>query len=158
MKILTNIFVSLFYTGYIKIIPPGTFASFISILLIYPFIEFKLLDFKILIFLFLLIFLLSIYFIKKFSSYTSTHDSGIIVIDEFLGMFLIFIFYEKVFIVNTVTTLLAIFIVFRFFDIFKIFPANIIDKKMNNPLGVILDDIVASIYTIISLYCVNIYV
>ena len=155
MKILTNIFVSLFYTGYIKIVPPGTFASFISILLIYPLIEFKLLDFKILIFLFLLIFLLSIYFIKKFSSYTSTHDSGIIVIDEFLGIFLIFIFYEKVFIVNTVTTLLAIFIVFRFFDIF---PANIIDKKMNNSLGVILDDIVASIYTIILLYCINIYV
>ena len=158
MKILTNIFVSLFYTGYIKIVPPGTFASFISILLIYPIIEYKLLDIKILVFLFVLTFILSIYFINKFSSYTGTHDSGKIVIDEFLGIFLIFIFYEKIFIINTVLTLLLIFIIFRFFDIFKIFPANLIDKKMNNSLGVILDDIVASIYTIMFLFCINIYV
>jgi len=41
------------------------------------------------------------------------------------------------------------FLLFRFFDIVKIFPCNIIDKKMKNSLGVMLDDIVASIYVII---------
>ena len=30
----------------------------------------------------------------------------------------------------------------------KIFPANLIDKKMLNSLGVILDDIIAGIYTV----------
>ena len=38
---LTNLFVSLFYSGYIKILPSGTFGSFISILILFPLIEFN---------------------------------------------------------------------------------------------------------------------
>ena len=96
-------------------------------------------------------------FIKRFSLYTKSHDSSIIVIDEFLGVYLIFIFYDYVFINNDILTIILIFILFRFFDITKIFPANIIDKKMNNALGVLLDDIIAGIYTITILYILNVY-
>jgi len=43
MKNLTNIYISLFYSGYFKIWP-GTFGSLISIFILFPFIEFKLMS------------------------------------------------------------------------------------------------------------------
>ena len=157
MKTLTNIVVSVFFTGYFKIWP-GTFASFISIIILFPMIKFNIFSFTNFICIFILLFILSLYFIKKFSFYSHTHDSGIIVIDEFLGIFLILIFYEYIFFYNDLMMLLLIFILFRFFDITKIYPANIIDKKMKNSLGVLLDDFVASIYTIIILYTINVFI
>ncbi|MDC0045156.1 phosphatidylglycerophosphatase A [Pelagibacteraceae bacterium] len=156
MKKITNFFVSLFYSGYFKIYP-GTFGSFISILILFPIIKYKFLSFEFLIIIFSLIFLLSLFFISKFSSYTNSHDSGVIVIDEFLGVYIIFIFYDYVFTYNDFLTIILIFSIFRFFDITKIFPANIIDKKMNNSLGVLLDDIVAGVYTIITLVVLNVF-
>ena len=155
MKTITNIFVSLFYSGYFKLWP-GTFGSLISIILLYPIVEYNLISLNLFIVFFILIFFLSLFFINKYSFYTNSHDSGIIVIDEFLGIYFIMIFYESIFIYNNLFTLFLIFVLFRFFDITKIFPANIIDKKINNSLGVLLDDLVASIYTIIVLYIFNV--
>ncbi len=156
MRKVSNLFVSLFYSGYFKIYP-GTFGTIISILILFPIIKYKILSFEIIVSFFILIFFLSLFFIKRFSLYTKSHDSSIIVIDEFLGVYLIFIFYDYVFINNDILTIILIFILFRFFDITKIFPANIIDKKMNNALGVLLDDIIAGIYTITILYILNVY-
>ena len=156
MRKITNIFVSLFYSGYFKIYP-GTFGSFISILILFPVIKYKFLSFEIFIIFFILIFILSLFFISKFSTYTKSHDSGVIVIDEFLGIYIIFIFYDYVFIYNDILTIILIFTIFRFFDITKIFPANIIDKKMNNALGVLLDDIVAGVYTIVTIVVLNVF-
>tara|TARA_B100000886_G_scaffold6652_1_gene4226 strand:+ start:1383 stop:1856 length:474 start_codon:yes stop_codon:yes gene_type:complete len=156
MRKITNIFVSLFYSGYFKTYP-GTFGSFISILILFPVIKYKFLSFEIFIIFFLLIFILSLFFISKFSTYTKSHDSGFIVIDEFLGIYIIFIFYDYVFIYNDILTIILIFTIFRFFDITKIFPANIIDKKMNNALGVLLDDIVAGVYTIVAIVVLNVF-
>ena len=157
MKILTNTFISLFYSGYFKIWP-GTFASMVSIAILFPIINFDLISFEMMVSIFVILFVLSLIFINYYSSYTKTHDSGIIVIDEFLGVYLIFIFYDLVYISNNFLTIIFIFILFRFFDITKIFPANIIDKKMKNSLGVLLDDLIASIYTIIFLYSINVFI
>ena len=154
---LTNLFVSLFYSGYIKTIPSGTFGSFVSIIILLPLILFNIISLELFILGFIIIFLLSLYFIKEFSSYNKSHDSKIIVIDEFLGIYLILIFFEQIQIINTYISVFLIFVLFRFFDIVKIFPANIIDKKLNNALGVILDDLVAALYTIIFLYILNAY-
>ncbi len=156
MRIFTNIFVSLFYTGYIKILP-GTFASLISILILFPIVEYNLVSLQIFIIFFIIIFILSLFFINKFSLYTKSQDSNIIVIDEFLGIYLILIFYDIIYFVNSYLTILLVFFLFRFFDIFKIFPANLIDKKMKNSIGVLLDDFIASIYTIIVIYILNVY-
>ncbi len=157
MKNITNIFVSLFYSGYFKIWP-GTFASLISLLILFPLVKFNIIPLFLLISLFILTFILSLFFINKFSSQTKTHDSSIIVIDEFLGIYLIIIFYDLIYISNDILTLILIFVVFRIFDILKVFPANIIDSKMENSLGVLLDDLVASIYTIIILYSINVLI
>ena len=154
---LANFFVSLSFTGYIKIIPPGTFASFLSIVILFPIVEYKIISLEIFIVIFIVIFLLSLFFINKFSSHTQSHDSKIIVIDEFLGIYLILLFYDQIKIINPYVTMMLIFILFRFFDILKIFPANIIDKRLKSAFGVILDDLIAGLYTIIILYILNAY-
>ncbi len=154
---LANFFVSLSFAGYIKIIPPGTFASFLSIVILFPIVEYKIISLEIFVVIFIVIFLLSLFFIDKFSSHTKSHDSKIIVIDEFLGIYLILIFYDQIIIINPYVTIVSIFILFRFFDILKIFPANIVDKKLRSSFGVILDDLIAGIYTTIILYILNAY-
>ena len=154
---LANFFVSLSFAGYIKIIPPGTFASFLSIVILFPIVEYKIISLEIFVVIFFVIFLLSLFFINKFSSHNQSHDSKIIVIDEFLGVYLILIFYDQIKIINAYVTIALIFILFRFFDILKIFPANIVDRKLKSAFGVILDDLIAGIYTIIILYIVNAY-
>jgi len=157
MKNFTNFFISLAFIGYIKTIP-GTFASLVSILFLFPFFYFKILSIKIFFLIFILIFFISLYLIKLYSRQTNTQDSKKIVIDEFIGIFLIFLFYDVIYIFNNFFTIISIFFLFRFFDIIKFFPANLIDKKMLNSLGVILDDIVAAIYTILTLYFINVFI
>ena len=154
---LANFFVSLSFAGYIKIIPPGTFASFLSIIILFPIVEYKIISLEIFVVIFFVIFLLSLFFINKFSSHNQSHDSKIIVIDEFLGIYLILLFYDQIKIINPYVTMILIFILFRFFDILKVFPANIVDKRLKSAFGVILDDLIAGIYTIIILYIVNAY-
>ena len=156
MKKITKIFISLFYIGYFKF-SPGSIGSLISILILFPFFLLEIFSYKLLIFFFIFTFILSIYFINLYSKQNSSHDAKEIIIDEFAGIYLIFLFYDYVFLINNYITLILIFILFRFFDITKIFPANIIDKKIKNPFGVMLDDIIAAIYTILFMYILNVY-
>lgn len=44
------------------------------------------------------------------------------------------------------------FVIFRFFDIVKLPPANWVDKKVKNAWGVMLDDVVAGLYTNVLLH------
>ena len=105
-------------------------------------------------------------FRNKFAKLFKKKDPKEIVIDEFIGQSIpiisysflsffyvgssfdsFFIFFEgRPFIGWLITS----FILFRFFDILKPFPINIIDKKMKNGLGIMLDDIIAGIYSIIA--------
>jgi len=157
MKILTNIFVSIFFIGYIKF-ASGTWGSLASIIIIFPIIKFTSLSFEILVGVFIILFFISNFFINYFSQITETSDSKYIVIDELLGIFIILIFYDFILIYNDFLTLILIFVIFRTFDIVKIFPANIIDKKIKNGFGVIFDDIVAGIYTILTLIILNVFI
>ena len=95
-------------------------------------------------------------------------DSKEIVIDEFLGQSIPFLaLYYLIHIENAfdigrldlnhaLIYFLLFFAFFRFFDILKIFPINIIDKKMKNGLGVVLDDVVAGTYTAIIVYGIKV--
>ena len=105
-------------------------------------------------------------FRHKFAKLFKKNDPKEIVIDEFIGQSIpiisysylsffkvgpsfdsFFIFFEgRPFIGWLITS----FILFRFFDILKPFPINIIDKKMKNGLGIMLDDIIAGIYSTIT--------
>jgi len=50
---------------------------------------------------------------------------------------------------------LAAFLLFRFFDIVKPEPARWFDNRMKNGLGVMLDDVVAALYTLLVLEIVQ---
>ena len=157
MKIFTKLFVSIFYIGYIKF-ASGTWGSIAAILILYPLIKFTILSFETLIIAFIILFFISNLFINFFSNFTNSNDSKHIVIDELLGIFIILIFYDFIFIYNDFITLILIFFIFRLFDIIKIFPANYIDKNLKNGYGVIMDDIVAGIYTIFTLMILNVFI
>ena len=157
MKIFTKLFISIFYIGYIKF-APGTWGSLAAILILYPIIKYTMLSLEVLIIIFITLFFISNLFINYFSNFTNSNDSKHIVIDELLGIFIILIFYDFIFIFNDIITLILIFFIFRLFDIIKIFPANYIDKNLKNGYGVMMDDIVAGIYTIFTLMILNAFI
>ena len=157
MKIFTKLFVSIFFVGYIKF-ASGTWGSLAALLILFPIIKFSPLSFSGLIIIFIILFFISNLSINYFSNFTNSKDSKHIVIDELLGIFSILIFYDLIFIYNDFITLVLIFFIFRLFDIIKIFPANYIDKNLKNGYGVIMDDIVAGIYTILTLMILNVFI
>ena len=152
-KIAKN-FSTLFGIGFIPFMP-GSIASLFTVILYYIFLD--IIYFVYLLIFFVIISILSIKLINIYSNYVNKHDTSEIVIDEFIGITFILLFYDLFKFTNDLIMFLIIFILFRFFDILKIFPANIVDRKLKSAFGVILDDLIAGIYTIIILYIVNGY-
>ena len=160
---------TLFGVGYFKY-APGTAASFITCLIYFTLTEtafsLGINKFYIVVFLIFVLFY-SIIFIDKLSPVFKKKDPREIVIDEFVGQcipLVSILFRPDGFIPNccykgtieeaSVMWILLSFILFRFFDILKPFPINIVDKKMKNGVGVMLDDIIAGIYSTIVIYII----
>ena len=155
MNKIISIFPTLFGIGYSPI-APGTMGSIFSIFLLYFLIKFV--SYSFLVIIFIIIFFTSLKLIEKYSNLLKSHDSSTIVIDEFLGIFLIILFYDYLKFANDFIMFLLILILFRFFDILKIFPINWVDKNIKNSFGVVLDDLLAGVYSIIVLYSINVFI
>ena len=155
MNKIISIFTTLFGIGYSPI-APGTIGSIFSIVFLYFLIKFVSYSFLVIIFLITLF--TSLKLIEKYSNLLKSHDSSTIVIDEFLGIFLIILFYDYLKFTNDFIMFLLILILFRFFDILKIFPINWVDKNIKNSFGVVLDDLLAGVYSIIVLYSINVFI
>jgi phosphatidylglycerophosphatase A len=69
-------------------------------------------------------------------------DAGSIVIDEIVGMVVALAVLPL-----TPFNLAAGFIAFRVFDISKPFPARLIDARVPGGWGIVLDDVVAGVYS-----------
>ncbi len=93
-------------------------------------------------------FITGCYICKKVSEDLGIHDDGRIVWDEIVAIFLIFAFLPQY---NTLFYFLT-FISFRIFDIFKPFPIKSFDQQLKGGLGIMFDDILAAIYSILMLY------
>tara|TARA_B000000437_G_C11545059_1_gene264800 strand:- start:64 stop:531 length:468 start_codon:yes stop_codon:yes gene_type:complete len=155
MNKIISIFPTLFGIGYSPI-APGTIGSIFSIVFLYFLIKFV--SYSFLVIIFLIILFTSLKLIEKYSNLLKSHDSSTIVIDEFLGIFLIILFYDYLKFTNDFIMFLLILILFRFFDILKIFPINWVDKNIKNSFGVVLDDLLAGVYSIIVLYSINVFI
>ena len=156
MNKISQIFSTLFFIGYVKW-APGTIGSLFSLIIIL--ILHNIVNKNEFIILFICILLMAIICIKIYSKLVNNHDAKEIVIDEFLGIYLIIIFsYDFEILNNEFIKIILILLFFRIFDILKPFPANWIDKNLKNSYGIILDDIVAGIYTIITLALINVFV
>jgi phosphatidylglycerophosphatase A len=68
-------------------------------------------------------------------------DASVIVWDEVVGMAAVSLLAP-----SGVTWWLAGFVAFRFFDIVKPWPVNLVDRRLRNGLGVMLDDALAAVY------------
>ena len=86
------------------------------------------------------------------------HDPSEIVIDEFLGQLIsltpiLFLNIFKLEKVNLYELMILSFLLFRFFDIFKPWPIYIVDK-LRTSLSILLDDVIAGIFssTILFIY------
>ncbi len=69
-------------------------------------------------------------------------DAPAVVVDEIAGMLI-----ALAGLPFTVFNAAAGFVVFRVMDIFKPFPAGVIDSRMRGGVGVVMDDVVAGVYT-----------
>ena len=157
-----NILISTFFGyGYLTKIP-GTIASAVTTIFIYvayEILEYK--DLKFSIILFILLFFYSFYAVKDSETEFQNKDPRQIVIDEVLGqsMPLILLLYLSQ--TNQINISIEIyyivsFIFFRFFDILKPFPVSYFDKYHKNYFGIIMDDIMAGLYSMILIYLISI--
>ena len=144
-KFNKNLF-TLFGIG--KLPASGTFGSFFT-LLIY-FILQKYFNNLAMIILLIFVTLYSLIFLNKTIKNFKQKDPKEIVIDEYIGQMI-----PLVVCGNNIYLILVAFISFRFFDITKIYPANIFDKKIEGPLGIIGDDIIAGIYSLMIIFIIK---
>jgi len=139
--------------GYSKY-APGTVASFVTYLAYVFFYIFQINIFFLILTL-IFIFIYSVYAIDQLKNYFEQIDTKEIVIDEFIGQSIpiltIYSIIEENNLGDFILYTFISFILFRIFDIAKPYPIGKIDKNMKNGFGVILDDIVAGIYSIVTL-------
>ena len=137
---------------------PGTFGSLATtIFLFYLFHTLNISSDMILIG-WIIIFIYSFYAVSTYTKDNENKDPGEIIIDEFLGQSIPIYLYE----ISHGTTKESneaiiyyglFFILFRYFDIMKPFPVNFFDKNFKNSFGVIMDDICAGLYVVLTLVC-----
>ena len=118
---------------------PGTVGSFFALCLWYPL---SFLSLWVYIFLLIVTFILGIYVSNYAIEQTGVKDYGGIVIDEFLGLWIALLIFPV-----TLLGFVSVFLVFRLLDIFKPWPIGLIDKKVEEGLGVMLDDVLAGLLT-----------
>jgi phosphatidylglycerophosphatase A len=134
----------LFGIGFLPV--PGTMGSLITIIIYYLFYNY--LNIIFFIFLIILFFFYSLYFLNKTLNQSfSTSDPKEIVIDEFIGQSIPLLICG-----NNLFLIILSFLLFRLFDITKPWPASYFDLKIKNATGVIMDDLIAGIYTFLIIY------
>ena len=147
----------MFGLGKIKFMP-GTFGSLATtIILFYLFHSLNASSNVILIGL-IIIFIYSFYAVSTYIDDTKNKDPGEIIIDEFLGQSIPIYLYEISHGTSKESSEAIIFyalffILFRYFDIMKPFPVNFFDKNFKNSFGVIMDDICAGLYVVLTVVC-----
>jgi phosphatidylglycerophosphatase A len=157
IKTLNSLFVTMFGLGKIKYMP-GTFGSLATTIILYYLFHVLNVSTNFILIGLIIIFVYSFYAVSSHIENSKNKDPGEIIIDEFLGQSIPIYLYE---ISHGVTKdaseaiiyYLLFFILFRYFDIMKPFPVIFFDKNFKNSFGVIMDDICAGFYVVLTLVC-----
>jgi phosphatidylglycerophosphatase A len=138
-----------FYSGYLPK-APGTWGSIVGLAL---FFLVQFLGIKLYITVVACLLLIGIYAAGEAEKIMDRKDPGLVVIDEIVGMMITMI-------AAPATPLIMVlgFILFRFFDILKPFPIRLVDRSFNGGLGIMLDDILAGIYSLLILQIIIRYI
>tara|TARA_Y100001970_G_C14114821_1_gene792948 strand:+ start:656 stop:1141 length:486 start_codon:yes stop_codon:yes gene_type:complete len=151
IKKINLIFLTFFMIGKIKY-APGTFASIFACILFYLLAMFF--SFSTILMIVLILFIYSFFAINHSFEKFDSDDPQEIVIDEVIGQMLTLLaipIYETLWPSSVLYYYIFSLILFRLFDIWKPYPINIVDDNVKGPLGIMLDDIVASFYSILLL-------
>ena len=147
----------MFGLGKIKFMP-GTFGSLATTLFLFYLFHKLSISSNFILIGWIIIFIYSFYAVSIHTKNSKNKDPGEIIIDEFLGQSIPIYFYE----ISHGTTkesneaivyYALFFILFRYFDIMKPFPVNFFDKNFKNSFGVIMDDICAGLYVVLTVVC-----
>ena len=144
-------FLTFFMIGKIKY-APGTIASLVTCLIFLFLINFS--NFTFIFLITLVIFLYSFMAINNSFDEFKSDDPQEIVIDEVVGQMLPLLaipIYETLYPLPKIYYCVGAFLLFRLFDVWKPYPISYVDKNIKGSLGIMLDDIVASVYSIIIL-------
>tara|TARA_Y100000389_G_scaffold99888_1_gene96677 strand:+ start:78 stop:590 length:513 start_codon:yes stop_codon:yes gene_type:complete len=155
IKNFNYLFVTCFGIGSFRF-APGTIASLVTTVFLFSLFHIINLSNKIILITLLLIFAYSFHAVSEYIKGNKDKDPKEVVIDEFIGQSIPIYLYEisHAIIKNSQEAILFylyIFILFRYFDIKKPFPVSYIDKKFKNSFGVILDDVIAGLYVVLTL-------
>ncbi len=155
IKKINYLFVTCFGIGSFRF-APGTITSLITTVFLFSLFHLINLSSNIILLILLVIFIYSFYAVSDYIKDNENKDPKEVVIDEFIGQSIPIYLYEVAHNAlknskETALFYLYIFILFRFFDIKKPFPVNFFDKKYKNSFGVILDDVAAGLYVVLTL-------
>ena len=155
IKTLNTLFVTMFGLGKISKIP-GTFGSLATVIVLYIFFHKLNISSNIILIFLVIIFIYSFSAVAAHIKDSENKDPKEIIIDEFIGQSIPIYLYEISHGTEKSPDEAIIFygicfVLFRFFDIAKPFPVNFFDKKFKNSFGVIMDDVCAGFYVVISL-------
>lgn len=92
-------------------------------------------------------FLIGIFCCDKAGKFSGEADHSGIVWDVIVAMLLILILVPQSYL-----SFITAFVIFRFFDITKPWPIYISDRKYKNGFGVVFDDLLAAIYTLVCFF------
>jgi phosphatidylglycerophosphatase A len=143
--------------GKIKFIP-GTIGSLATAIILYYLFHSLSISPSIILIGLLLIFIYSFYAVSNYIKNNKNKDPSEIIIDEFLGQSIPIYLYEISHGTSkdgseAIIYYVIFFILFRYFDIMKPFPVSFFDKNFKNSFGVIMDDICAGFYVVLTLVC-----
>ena len=157
IKTFNSLLVTMFGLGKIKFMP-GTFGSLATVIFLFYLFHSLNISSNIILISLIIIFIYSFYAVSTHTESSKNKDPGEIIIDEFLGQSIPIYLYE----ISHGTTkesdqaivyYALFFILFRYFDIMKPFPVNFFDKNFKNSFGVIMDDICAGLYVVLTVVC-----
>ena len=157
IKTINSLLVTMFGLGKIKFMP-GTFGSLATTIFLFYLFHILNISSNIILIGWIIIFIYSFYAVSTHTRNSKDKDPQEIIIDEFLGQSIPIYLYE----ISHGTTkesneaivyYALFFILFRYFDIMKPFPVNFFDKNFKNSFGVIMDDICAGLYVVLTVVC-----
>ena len=137
---------------------PGTFGSLATVIILYIFFHELNINSNVILIVLIIIFILSFLSVAFHIKDNDNKDPKEIIIDELIGQSIPIYLYEishgtEKSSDEAIIFYSICFILFRFFDIVKPFPVSYFDKNYKNSFGVIMDDVCAGFYVVLSLIC-----
>ena len=156
-EIFNTLFVTMFGLGKVPKIP-GTFGSLATVVVLYLFFHIFNISSNIILIGLIIIFTYSFSAVSLHIKNNENKDPKEVVIDEFIGQSIPIYLYEISHGIEKNPNQAIIFygicfVLFRYFDIMKPFPVSFFDKNFKNSFGVIMDDVCAGFYVVLSLIC-----